>query len=418
MTESQIRSSIKRSRGAIPLLLMTMLLGAACDSGSPASSGPSATTVTGAAGAPAGTAATPGSRTNSNLDCQAIANAAFDFNSGQPPLVVFAGSGGSAVNRLDSPMYVDTAKMRADLKVLDVLPDPTDQAELAMFGSPHAAIAQYVKLLDLVDSDSKANAEGTPVGTPSGNVLGSDKQLLDFTTKLVKMTTAVSSAVDRACPGVSASVPGANAPAAPLKAGYTIGQTAPVGELRVTLDKVTTMSGEASNQPDPGNRFILAYFTVENTGKTAFAMNTLVATRFQDMAGKEYRVALLTSPLDPLTNNLDGDVQAGEKRSGATQYQLPRSAGDLVWLFEDAKPNQAVFSVKTGEVQAVGAQVTEPTANAMRAGAAATQTAFVGMALGAVATDAAAPPVPTDTPEPVQPTDTPEPAQPTDTPAP
>src|SRR5436305_9048325 len=125
MTESRIRSIIKRSRGAIPLLLMAMLLSAACDSASPASSGPSATAVTGpagapttgsAAGAPAGTAATPASRTNSKLDCQAIANAAFDFNMGQPPLVLFAGSGGTAVNRLDSPMYVDTAKMRSDLK--------------------------------------------------------------------------------------------------------------------------------------------------------------------------------------------------------------------------------------------------------------------------------------------------------------
>jgi hypothetical protein len=410
MTKSQIRSSIARSRGAIPLLLMAMLLSAACDSGSPASSGATGTVTTGSAtGVPAGTAATPGSRTNSNLDCQAIANAAFDFNSSQAPLVVFVGSGGTAVNRLDSPMYVDTAKMRADLKVLDVLPDPTDKTELAMFGSPHQAIAQYVQLLDLVDRDSKANAAGTPVGTPSGNALGSDKQLLDFTAKLVKMTMAVSSAVDRACPGVSASVPAANAQAAPLKAGFSIGQTAPVGELRVTLDKVTTMSGEASNQPDPGNRFILAYFTVENTGKTTFAINTLVATRFQDTAGKQYRVALLTGPLDPLTNNLDGGVQAGEKKSGAAQYQLPRSAGDLVWLFEDAKPNQAVFSVKTGDIQAVGAQVTEPTANAMRAGASATQTAFVEMALSAVATQDAAPPVPTDTPEPAQPTDTPAP---------
>jgi hypothetical protein len=134
--------------------------------------------------------------------------------------------------------------------------------------------------------------------------------------------------------------------------------------------------------------------------------------------------------LDPNTTNFDGGIQAGAKQSGSVGYLLPTNAGDLVWIIEDFKPNRAAFAVKSSDVAAVGTPVTEPTAEAMRAQAAATQTAFVEMALGAesadatqqaAGTDTPAPPAPVDTAVPEDSTDTPgtadtpPPAQPTDT---
>ena len=67
-------------------------------------------------------------------------------------------SGGSAVNRVDSPFYVDTAKLRADLDVLAALPDPTDATEISIMGKPSEAILQFRQLLDIIDKDANANS--------------------------------------------------------------------------------------------------------------------------------------------------------------------------------------------------------------------------------------------------------------------
>src|SRR5205085_80856 len=164
-----------------------------------------------------------GNGTNANLDCQALANAAFDFNTSEPFLVTLAGAGGSVVNRVDSPFYVDTAKLRADLNVLASLPDPTDATEISMMGKPSEAIPQFRQLLDIIDRE--ANASATPGSTPSSGKSADDQQLLDFSSKFIKMSTALSAAMARACPGASANVSGAGQAtpqATPLKASYNI----------------------------------------------------------------------------------------------------------------------------------------------------------------------------------------------------
>jgi len=409
----------------LAFVLIGTLLASACDSGT--APRPAAPGARGAATvAPVSAAA--GNKTNSKLDCQALANAAFDFNSSEPFLMTLTAGGGSVVNRVDSPMYIDTAKLRTDLGVLATLPDPTDAAEIAMMGKPSEAIPQWGQLLDRLDAQAKAGP--TPAQTPSGTNSLSDQQLLGLTAKLTKMSAALGMALDRACPGVSANVPQAQlpgAPATPLPAGYQIGQTAPVGDLRVTLDRVATIAG---GLPTPGNRFVFVYFTVENRGASPFQVNTLTGTHWEDATGKRYSADPYSVALDPNTTNFDGGVQPGAKQSGAIGYQLPRDAGDLVWVFADFRPNYAVFAVKAQDVVTVGTPVTELTASALRSGAAATQTAFVEMALGADATQAAAgtdtpAPVeptetaaPTDTPAPAEPTETAAPPEPTDTPAP
>ena len=400
----------------VALVLIGALLGTACDGGSPRPSAVPTTTV--ASGAPrAATVVAPaGSTIKGNLDCQALANAALDLNSSEPFLVLLMG-GGSAVNRVDSPFYVDTAKLRTDLNVLVALPDPTSAAEITLMGKPSEAIPQFRQLFDSIDAYAAANAGPTPDSTATNPTSVSDQQLRDFGVKFVKMSVALNSAMGNACPGVSANVPQAQAPGAPatpLPASYQIGQTAPVGDLRVTLDRVATLPGADANLPAPGNRFVFVYLTVENTGQTAFAVNTLTGTHWEDAAGKQYFGDPFSVGLDPNATNFEGDIQPGTKRSGAIGYQLPMNAGDMVWVFQDFRPNRAVFAVKAGDVATVGTPVTEPTEDALRAGAAATQTAFVEMILGADATKQA---VGTETPAPVEPTETLAPPEPTDIPA-
>lgn len=380
------------------LLLVVAVAGTACSAGSTGSSStatpaPSraATSLPTVARATAGTSSgaatkTPqSSKPASNLDCQAIVNAAFDLNGGEPSMVILAGSGGSVQNKVDSSFYIDTAKLRADLDVISAVPDPTDATEISIMGLPSEAIAQFRQLFDLIDKDAKSSA------TPDASGV-SDPQLASFSAKLVKMSTAINAAVGKACPDTSANVgvvqPGAQP--TPLTATYQIGQTANVGDLRVTLEKVVTSPGAGSILPTPGNHFVFAYFTVENGGTSAFQLNTLTGTHWEDATGKQYTFDPDTIMLDPNTTNFDGSIQPGAKESGAVGYQLPKNAGDMVWVFEDFKPNVAAFAVKASDMADVGTPVTEPTADAMRAGAAATQTAFVGMMLGAEATDQAA----------------------------
>jgi hypothetical protein len=301
--------------------------------------------------------------------------------------------------------------MRADLDVLAVLPDPTDATEIAIMGKPSEAITQFRQLLDLIDKDAKAAPASN--GTPAA-----DKLLLDLGAKFVKMSTAISAATAKACPDVSANGPQVQLPtsqATPQTATYQIGQTAPVGDLRVTLDKVVTLPGADALLPTPGNRFVFAYFTVENTGKNASQLNMMTGTHWEDAIGKQYFFDPDTIMLDPNTTNFDGGIQAGAKQSGAVGYLLPTDGADLVWVFEDFKPNRAVFAVKASDIAAVGTPVTEPTGDAMRSQAAATQTAFVDLALGAASADATQAAMGTDTPAPPEPTDTSVPNGSTDT---
>ena len=405
-----------RGVATLALVLIVGVISTACGgspAAAPASAGspPVAGAPTAATQAQAPPVSTPaGNPANSNRDCQALANAAFDLNSSEPSLVVLAGRGGSAVNRVDSSFYVDTAKLRADLDVLAVLPDPTDATEISLMGKPSEAIPQFRQLLDLIDQD--AGAAPAPGSTPAAGGTASDPQLAAFFgAKLIKMSTAINAAMGTACPDAAPNVPAAGqpaAPATPLPAGYTIGQTAPVGDLRVSLDKVVTVPGAGALLPAPGTRFVFVSITVENTGKVPFQVNTLTGTHWEDAAGKQYYSDPDTIMLDPNTTNFDGGIQPGAKQSGAIGYQLPRDAGDLVWVFEDFKPNRAVFGVPASAVADAGTPVTEPTAAAMRAEAAATQTAFVGMMTSAAATqDAAGADTPAaDTPPPAVPTDT------------
>jgi hypothetical protein len=419
------RHNTTRWKGtALGLVLIGVLISAACDSGSPASTpittgnAPAAASPTSLtqAQAPASANTPQGSATNGNRDCQAIANAALDLNTSEPSLVVLAGAGGSVLNRVDSPMYVDTAKLRADLVVLSALPDPTDATQISIMGKPSEAIAQFRQLFDIVDRD--ANAVPAPGSTPSPNGGPTDQQLLDFAGKFVHMSTAINAAVGDACPNASANVPQAGQPgtqATPLAASYHIGQTAPVGDLRVTLDKVVTLPGAGANLPAAGSRFVFAYFTVENTGKNASQQNMMTGTHWEGATGQQYFFDPDTIMLDPNTTNFDGGIQPGAKQSGAVGYLLPTGAGDLVWVFEDSRPNRAVFAVTASDVVTVGTPVSEPTAAAMREQAAATQTAFVEMALGAVSADATQQALGTDTSAPPEPTDSVAPQDSTDT---
>ena len=164
-------------------------------------------------------------------------------------------------------------------------------------------------------------------------------------------------------------------------AGFQIGQTAAVGDLRVTLDSVAEAPLEAGNLPSPGNRFLLLHVTIENTGQETLQVTGLMETNLQDAAGNSYGFDPFANSLGAINgdNSLDGTLAPGETHAGLIGYQLPSDAGDLLWNFHDFAQNEAIFGITPAEID-TSAAGSAPTEEAMRHDADATMTEFFGMA--------------------------------------
>ncbi len=127
------------------------------------------------------------------VDCGAVATALDDFFSIPLPQMISLAPGINYDAYTDpaSPVYLDFAKLRADLDTLATLPDAADTS----FGKVSDAIPRYRRLVDLAERNVKSG--GTPFddGSADGQrYFGIDSPLL--TTDLV----AVALATDAACP--------------------------------------------------------------------------------------------------------------------------------------------------------------------------------------------------------------------------
>ena len=404
-------------RRPMSILLATIiiaLLVSACGGAAVPLAAKSAPSVAGATSAPiaAKSAAnvTPTSQaqtSNSAIDCAATANANLEFGMALAQLVnLTPDTDYAGLTDPASPAYVDFAKLHGDLNTLALLPDPTDATEL-MFGKPSDSIAYFRQVVDIAESDVKAQGKSFKDTTATGQkVIGLDSPWMT-------QVSTFAMAMEKACPNFSlpTDTPPSN------KVTNQIGQTAALGDLQVTLEKVATVPGEMGNLPtSSGMGFVFVSVTIENTGKAALETNSVTRAFFQDAAGKQYYFepyALMLQASHPL----DGEIAPGKTISGTIGYELPTQAGDLIWIVADNAGNRAAYGVKASDIVAEGVPIGEATAAAMQASVAATTAAIIDMANNADATTAAmtanpGTPEPTETPVP---TDTPEP---TETPSP
>jgi hypothetical protein len=140
----------------------------------------------------------------------------------------------------------------------------------------------------------------------------------------------------------------ADAIAGPDAAIYRVGQTAAVGSLRVTLDKAAVAAGEAGNVADAGQRFVLVYLTVQNTGKEAQSLS-LFSTMVTDMGGRRY-FAESSAGFLSTARPLGSSIAPGDRTSGNRGYMLPVDAGDLTWTGEDAVHNRVTFAIRATDI--------------------------------------------------------------------
>jgi hypothetical protein len=319
-------------------------------------------------GAVAATAATVAGGPQSTAKCQTIGAAFLDFE-GEYPFLGIASDSGYASNTPDSPTYINIPKLRADLEVLGTLPNGT-------LGPIGPAIAQIRQLVDQVDANIKSG------GKPFSDGSGDGQKVLDLYLKLAAPYTVVSEAFGTACPHYSAATP------VPDAAGYQLGQTASVGDLRVTLDKVSEAALEPANLPQPGNRFVLVHVTIKNVGQTALQVTALSETNLKDAAGTSFGFDPFANNLAAIgpDNGLDATIPPGGTHAGLVGYQLPANAGDLLWIFQDFAQTRAIFAVPASIID-TSAAASAPTEDALRQSAGATMTAFMDMAATSDAAD-------------------------------
>ena len=391
MQRQTARFNVYRRRGAgLALLLSAAVMLLACGSlGSVTSAVSSAATGAAAVGSSQPAAGgTPRSAAGalSTAQCQKIGDAFIDFE-GEYPFLAIASDSAYAANTPDSPTYINIPKLHNDLDVLSTLPGGT-------VGALGAALNQFRQLVDLVDSNFKAG--GKPFSDGSNN----GQKVMDEYLKLAVPYTIVAEGFGNSCSNYSVSTP------VPDAASFQIGQTASVGDLRVTLDKVMQPPSDVG-LPQAGNRFLVVHVTIKNVGAVPQTVTALSETNLKDSTGTSYGFDPFANSLAAVSgdNALDAQIPAGGTHAGLVGYQLPANAGDLLWIFHDYGQGRAIFAIKVSDIDLSGAS-SAPTEDALRSSAGATMTEFMNlvatsdaMALTATAgpPDAAAP---TDTPAP------------------
>jgi hypothetical protein len=157
---------------------------------------------------------------------------------------------------------------------------------------------------------------------------------------------------DESAPGAASATPAvpANLVADVDIVTYRVGETANLGNLRVTLDRAAVTAGEAGNVAEAGKRFLLIYLTLENTGKAAQSLS-FFSTSVRDVAGRTYFVEPYAGYLSA-ARPLALVIAPRSRLSGNRGYMLPLNAGDLIWTVQDAGRNRASFAVTTTDLVA------------------------------------------------------------------
>jgi Domain of unknown function (DUF4352) len=375
------RSNPNRRPAALALLLIASMTVMACASiGNVTSTIGTAATAAAAIASQSGSAVTPVSGTGgaqSSARCQTIGNAFIDFEGEYPFLAALTSDGAYASNTPDSMAYVNIPKLQGDLDVLATLPN-------GPVGPIAPAIDQFRALVNQIDSNIKSG------GKPFSDGSGDGQKVLDLYLKLAQPYVVVAETFGSACPNYSA----AAATPAPAQPSLAIGQTGNVGDLRVTVDKVS-QPAIADGLPQPGNRFLIVHVTIANTGKTALQVTALGETNMKDAAGNDYGFDPFANALPSLGagGGFDGEIPAGGTKVGLVAYQVPTNAGDLTWIFHDYVPNQVTFAIPASSIDTSAAS-SAPTEQALRDSAAASQTAFFSMAATVEAADLTGTPAP------------------------
>jgi hypothetical protein len=111
--------------------------------------------------------------------------------------------------------------------------------------------------------------------------------------------------------------------------GQPIGTVQTVGDAEVTVNGVRESLGEGSLTPTAGNKWLIVEVSARNTGDDSYTLSSMLQCRLRDSVGNDYPVAIGA----PTTVSFDGMIAAGGVIEGEVPFEVPSTAGGLVFIF-------------------------------------------------------------------------------------
>ena len=122
--------------------------------------------------------------------------------------------------------------------------------------------------------------------------------------------------------------PAVKEPAAPTSEIYAVGDTVVLKDLKVKVNKVSSIPGSQYNKPAAGNEWIAADITLENTSADEIAISSVMLFKIVDQDGRSQDLSL-GGTIEADAGQLDGLLAAGRKMSGAYAVEVKKGTTGL-----------------------------------------------------------------------------------------
>lgn len=122
---------------------------------------------------------------------------------------------------------------------------------------------------------------------------------------------------------------------------FTVGETAELKNVQVTMTNVTESYGGAYNKPSDGNVFVLVEFEIANNSEKELAISSFMSfDAYQDGYSTNLSLSAL---IEKTGEQLDGSIAPGKKMKGSVGYEIPDNYKELEINFQlDAWSSQKI----------------------------------------------------------------------------
>lgn len=127
---------------------------------------------------------------------------------------------------------------------------------------------------------------------------------------------------------------------------FTVGETAEMNDVQVTLLKYSESKGSEFNKPFDGNVFLMAEFEIVNHSDSEMNVSSMLSFEaYADDYALNYSLGAITDNND---TQLDGTIAAGKKMKGYIGYEVPKDWSTVEIHFTDDvwSNNKFKFEIK------------------------------------------------------------------------
>lgn len=127
---------------------------------------------------------------------------------------------------------------------------------------------------------------------------------------------------------------------------FTVGETAEMNDVQVTLLNYSESKGSEYNKPSDGNVFLMAEFEIVNNSDSEMNVSSMLSFEaYADDYALNYSLGAITENND---TQLDGTIAAGKKMKGYIGYEVPKDWSTVEIHFTDDvwSNNKFKFEIK------------------------------------------------------------------------